>query len=41
MGGGLKANLIVDFFLDSPLKNMMGGNLVFPVSPDDILKKRA
>jgi hypothetical protein len=29
------------FFFDSPLKNMMGGNLVFPVSPDDILKKRA
>jgi hypothetical protein len=33
MGGGLKANLIVEFFSDSPLKNMMDGNLVFPVPP--------
>jgi hypothetical protein len=40
MGGGLKANLIVEFFSDSPLKNMMDGNLVFPVPPDDIIKKR-
>jgi hypothetical protein len=39
MGGGLKANLIVEFFSDSPLKNMMDGNLVFPVPPDDIIKK--
>ncbi len=29
------------FFSDSPLKNMMDGNLVFPVPPDDIIKKRA
>ncbi len=42
MGGGLKANLIVEFFFsDSLLKNMMGGNLVFLVPPDDIIKKRA
>ena len=41
MGGGLKANLIVEFFSDSPLKNMMDGNLVFPCPPDDIINKRA
>jgi len=41
MGGGLKANLIVDFFPDSPLKNMMDGSLVFPVPPNDIIKKQA
>ena len=42
MGGGLKANLIVEFFFGfSPFKNMMDGNLVFPVPPDDIIKKRA
>jgi hypothetical protein len=29
------------FFSDSPLKNMMDGNLVFPVPPDDIIKNRA
>jgi hypothetical protein len=34
-GAALKANLIVD------LKNMMDGNLVFPVPPDDIIKRRA
>ena len=32
--------LIVEFFLDSPLKNMMDENLVFPVHPDDIIKKQ-
>jgi hypothetical protein len=29
------------FSSDSPLKNMMDRNLVFPVPPDDIIKKRA
>ena len=33
----LKANLIVD----SPLKNMIDENLVFPRPPDDIINKRA
>jgi hypothetical protein len=28
------------FFSDSPLKNMMDGNLVFPCPPDDIINKR-
>jgi hypothetical protein len=41
MGGGLKANLIVVFFSESPLKNMMDGNLVFPCPPNDIINKRA
>ncbi len=41
MGDGLTANLIVEFFLDSPLKNMTTGNLVFPRPPDDIINKRA
>jgi hypothetical protein len=42
MGDGLKANLIVEFFFsDSPLKNMMDGNLVMPRPPDDIINKRA
>jgi len=41
MEGGLKAKLIVEFFSDSPLKNMMDGNLVFLVPPDEIIKKRA
>jgi hypothetical protein len=39
MGGGLKANLIVEFFSDSSLKNMMDGNSVFPCPPDDIINK--
>jgi len=30
-----------DEYTNSPLKNMMDGNLVFPVPPDDIIKKRA
>ncbi len=29
------------FFSDSPLKNMIDGNLVFPRPPDDIINKRA
>ena len=29
------------FFSDSPLKNMMEGNLVFPCPPDDFINKRA
>jgi hypothetical protein len=29
------------FFSDSPLKNIMDGNLVFPGPPDDIINKRA
>jgi hypothetical protein len=41
LGAALKANLIVKFFSDSPLKNMMDRNLVFPVPPDDIIKKQA
>jgi hypothetical protein len=41
MGDGLKANLIVEFFYsDSPLKNMMDGNLVMPRPPDDIIKNK-
>jgi hypothetical protein len=40
-GAALKANLIVEFFLDSPLKNMIDGNLVFLHPPDDIINKRA
>ena len=40
-GGSAETHLIVDFFSDSPLKNMMDGNLVFPVPPDDIIKKPA
>jgi hypothetical protein len=31
----------VVFFSDFPLKNMIDGNLVFPVPPDDIIKKGA
>ena len=31
----------VEFFLDSPLKNMIDGNLVFLRPPDDIINKRA
>ena len=38
-GAALKANLIVEFFSESPLKNMMDGNLVMPRPPDDIIKK--
>ena len=42
MGDGLKANLIVEFFFsDSPLNNMMDGNLVFPCPPDDIINTQA
>jgi hypothetical protein len=41
-GAALKANLIVEFFFsDFPLKNMMDGNLVFLVPPNDIIKKPA
>jgi hypothetical protein len=40
-GTALKANLILKFFSDSPLKNMIDGNLVFPCPPDDIINKRA
>jgi hypothetical protein len=39
-GAALKANLIVDFFSDYPLKNMIDGNLVFPRPPDEIINKR-
>jgi hypothetical protein len=46
MGAGgqwaaLKPIWLSSFFSDSPLKNMMDGNLVFPVPPDDIIKKPA
>ena len=39
--GSAETHLIVEFFSDFPLKNMMDGNLVFPVPPDDIIKKPA
>jgi hypothetical protein len=40
MGDGLKANLIVKFFIRIlPYKNMMDGNLVMPRPPDDIINK--
>ena len=39
-GAALKANLIVEFFSDYPLKNMIDGNLVFPRPPDEIINKR-
>jgi hypothetical protein len=42
MGGGAEnEKRLSSFFSDSPLKNMMDGNLVFPGPPDDIIKKRA
>jgi hypothetical protein len=39
-GAALKANLIVEFFSDYPLKKMIDGNLVFPRPPDEIINKR-
>ncbi len=39
-GAVLKANLIVDFFSDYPLKIMIDGNLVFLRPPDEIINKR-
>ena len=39
-GAALKANLIVEFFSDYTLKNMIDGNLVFPRPPDEIINKR-
>ena len=39
-GAALKANLIVEFFSDYSLKNMIDGNLVFPRPPDEIINKR-
>ena len=40
-GSAPKANLIVEFFSDYPLKNIIDGNLVFPRPPDEIINKRA
>jgi hypothetical protein len=34
-----KANLIVEYFGESPLKNIIGQNLVMPRHSDDIIKK--
>jgi hypothetical protein len=39
-GAVLKANLIVEFFSDYPLKNMIDRSLVFPRPPDEIINKR-
>ena len=40
-GDGAESQFDSQVFSDSPLKNMIDGNLVFPCPPDDIINKRA